>query len=264
MWRFGDLAIWDLTIEPDQPMTRWSNESEECMSGSTSSVARRSFLSRLSAGLTLFVGASATGQSAEAQAPAPRSGWQPSRHSQDDWLDQVPGKHRLIFDTTSPAGLGTSLLYANNFFIGNQNGYELGNSDLAVVLVLRHGSTAFAYSDAMWAKYGTPLAQRTDFNDPKTKKRPTLNVYLSPAHGALLPSGGVTLDALGKRGVHFAVCQMATRRLAGTIAEATGGNAEAVYNELVSNLVPNSHIVPAGIVALSRAQERGYTLAHAG
>jgi len=30
---------------------------------------------------------------------------------------------------------------------------------------------------------------------------------------------------------------------------------------VVANLVPNSHMVAAGIVAVNRAQERGYTLA---
>ena len=89
-----------------------------------------------------------------------------------------------------------------------------------------------------------------------------INVYNAAGYGALLPSGGTTLDSLVKRGVHFAVCQMATRRFAGVIAEATGGTADAVYNELVANLIPNSHMVPAGIVALNRAQERGYWFAH--
>ena len=32
------------------------------------------------------------------------------------------------------------------------------------------------------------------------------------------------------------------------------------YNELAANLVPNSHMVAAGIVAVNRAQERGFTL----
>jgi len=45
---------------------------------------------------------------------------------------------------------------------------------------------------------------------------------------------------------------------------ATGGDAERVYNELVSNLVANSHVVPAGIVTVNRAQERGYSFASAG
>lgn len=231
----------------------------------TASVARRSFLGRLGAGLSLLGASLASGESASAaQATSGGAGFEPGRHALDDWMDQVPGKHRLVFDTTSPPGLGNALLYANNFFVGNQNGYGLGNDDIAVVLVLRHGSTAFGYSDSMWAKYGTTLGQRTNFDDPKTKQRPVINLYNSPAHGSLLPNGGTTLDALARRGAHFAVCQMATRRLAGMIAEATGGTADGIYNELVSNLVPNSHMVPAGIVALSRAQERGYTLAHGG
>ena len=229
------------------------------------SVARRSFLSRLGASLSLIAAALATGEAAaEAQSATGGDGWKPRRHTQDEWLDQVSGSHRMVFDTTSPSGLGNALLYANNFFVGNQNGYQLGNNDVAVVLVLRHGSTAFAYSDEMWAKYGTLLAQRINFDDPKTNQRPVINVYNSAAHGALLPSNGNTLDALAKRGAHFGVCQMATRRLAGTIAEATGGTADAAYNELVAHLVPNAHIVPAGIVAVGRAQERGYALAHGG
>jgi hypothetical protein len=216
-------------------------------------------------GLSLLGATLASGEIAAGAQTAPGGeGWKPRRHPQDDWLDQLSGNHRMVFDTTSPAGLGNALLYSSNFFVGNQNGYQLGNNDLAVVLILRHGSTPFAYTDEMWAKYGTLLAQRINFDDPKTSKRPMLNVYNSSAHGSLLPSNGNTLDALAKRGAHFGVCQMATRRLSATIAEGTGGKAEEVYNELVAHLVPNSHIVPAGIVALGRAQERGYTLAHGG
>jgi hypothetical protein len=59
------------------------------------------------------------------------------------------------------------------------------------------------------------------------------------------------------------VCQMATRFFAGPLAQGTGGNADAVYNELVANLVGNSHMAAAGIVAVNRAQERGYTLSTA-
>lgn len=35
-----------------------------------------------------------------------------------------------------------------------------------------------------------------------------------------------------------------------------------IYQEFVANTVPNSHIVVAGIVAVNRAQERGYTFAY--
>jgi hypothetical protein len=56
---------------------------------------------------------------------------------------------------------------------------------------------------------------------------------------------------------------MATRFFAGQLAQATGGNADAVYTEIAVNLVGNAHLVAAGIVAVNRAQERGYTLATA-
>ena len=49
---------------------------------------------------------------------------------------------------------------------------------------------------------------------------------------------------------------------AGALADSTKGNADAVYRELVANLIPNSHMVPAGIVAVNRAQERGYTFSY--
>ena len=223
---------------------------------SHSAVARRSFLSRLGAGLTFVGTALAAGESPAAAQASSASGWQPARHAQDDWLDQVPGKHRFVFDTTSPNGIGDALLYANNYFLASQSGYGLGNSDAAVVIVARHFATPFAYTDAMWAKYGAVIGQLISFDDPKTKQRPTINVYTT---GSDQPP----LDGLVKRGVHFAVCQLATRFFAGAIA-GTNGSADSVYNELVANLVPSSHIVAAGILAVNRAQERGYSFAHGG
>ena len=60
-----------------------------------------------------------------------------------------------------------------------------------------------------------PSATPARFDDPKTKARPAINVYNKGDYGTALPNFGVTLDALIGRGVHFAVCQMATRRIAG-------------------------------------------------
>jgi intracellular sulfur oxidation DsrE/DsrF family protein len=86
---------------------------------------------------------------------------------------------------------------------------------------------------------------------------------MSGSHLALLPNNGVTIDALVARGVHFAVCEMATRRFANAIATATKGDADAIFEELSSNLIRNAHLVTAGIVAVNRAQERGYAFATA-
>jgi intracellular sulfur oxidation DsrE/DsrF family protein len=210
------------------------------------------------AGGTVFGSRPAAAQSSAAPA------WRPARHAQDDWFDQIPGSHRFILDTTTPQGLGSSLIYTNNFFVASQNGYGLGNPDAAVVIVLRHNSTPFAYTDAMWAKYSAAIAAASGFADPKSKAPAAINVYNTGGYGSALPNNNVTLEALIGRGVHFAVCQMATRRFAGAIAAAHKLDVEAVYKELTSNLIRNSHMVPAGIVAINRAQERGYAFADAG
>jgi hypothetical protein len=57
---------------------------------------------------------------------------------------------------------------------------------------------------------------------------------------------------------------MATRLCASGIAKQTGGAADDVFKELVAGMIPNSHVVAAGIVAVSRAQERGYTFSYVG
>ena len=233
----------------------------------SSPVARRSFLSRFCVGLAAFGATMASGAATAAQAPAPAAPapWKPGRHPQDDWFEQVPGQHRLVFDTTMPEGFGGALLYANNFYLANQSGYSLGNAELAVVIVVRHNSTPFAYNEAMWAKYGAVLAQRSNVIDPQTNQAPKINIYNSTSSSAAtLRSGGVTLDSLIKRGMHVAVCQMATRRISGAIAAATGGAADVIYNELVANLIGNAHMVTAGILAINRAQERGYSFANVG
>ena len=214
---------------------------------------RRAFLSRLGAGAVgAGVGAGIGPGTANAQEQPGRSGpWQPARHAQDDWLDQLPGVHRFVVDTTSPAGFTTALTYMNNYFAASSSDYGLKDADSAVVIVARHDSTPFAYNDKMWEKYGKSLAERGGFVDPGTKQPPVVNVYRSG------------LDGLLHRGVHLAVCQMATRRLAATIAKGGGPSPEAAYAEIIANLMPNAHMVPAGIVALNRAQERGYAFAHA-
>ena len=227
---------------------------------SLSPLERRSFLSRLSAGVTAFAavvaGGAATGYG---QSGSPTS-WQPLRHEKDDWMDKVPGKHRMVFDSTTPDSLGNALAFANNFIRVNRTDYGLQNSDMAVIVVVRHNSTGFGYNDGIWAKYGVPISKRAGFSDPKTNEAAKSNLYNSSEYGNQLPNRGNTLDSLFKLGVQLAVCATATRGIAGAIAEATGGNTDNIFNELVSNLVSsNARMVPAGIVAVNRAQERGYS-----
>jgi hypothetical protein len=222
---------------------------------------RRSFLSRFGFGAAaLGAGVVANTSAADAQAPGPTAPWQPARHAEDDWFEQVSAKHRVFFDTTTADGIGRAIFFANNTFSANRSGYGLTDADVALVVCVRHESTPFAYTDAMWKKYGNVLSERSNFRDPKTKEPPTVNVYQTAGYS--LNNGGVLLDAVLKRGMRLAVCSLATRASASLIARSTGATTDDVFKELTENLVPNSHMVPAGIVAVNRAQERGYTFAY--
>jgi len=231
--------------------------------------ARRSFLSRL--GITAAAiglgsakafaqsgttkapaesgGAKPSAESGSAKATAERSDiWQPARDTKDDWFDQIPGRHRLFFDTLTDTGLRDARGFANNYFDASKSGYGLEQGEVAVVICLRHRATPFAFNDTFWAKYGPALADSLKLADPKIAANPHKT----------------QLEALIKRGVHFAVCDMASHRFAGGIARKVDGDAEAIYKEMVATVVGNAHFVAAGIVAVNRAQERGYSIAYTG
>lgn len=195
-----------------------------------------------------------------AQAQTGGTPFKPARHQQDAWLDAMPGRHRNFIDASTVRGAAESMLYANNLYEANKAGYSLTDAEVAVVVCLRHFATAFAFNDAMWAKYGTLMGTMLEFNDPNTKQPPTTNLLNSASYGMALPNLGNTIDAVRKRGTRFAVCDMATHFFAGQVANATKGNADAIYKELVANMIPDSRMVTAGVVAVNRAQEYGYTL----
>ena len=88
------------------------------------------------------------------------------------WFDQIPGKHRLFFDTLTDGGLREARGFANNYFDGSKSGYGLEASDLAVVICLRHSATPFAFTDPFWAKYGPVLAESLKLADTEDDDEP--------------------------------------------------------------------------------------------
>ena len=217
----------------------------------------------LMTGMGAAVPALALGPSA-AHAQGSAGGFRPARHELDAWMDELPGQHRVFIDSATAFGGGEAVLYANNLYQTNQNAYSIDASDLAIVVCFRHFSTVFGYNDAMWAKYGEQLSTMTSFTDPKTEQHATANLLDADDYGMTLPNMGNTITAQVERGAQFAVCQAATRFISGALAEATGGTADDVYEELVANAIPNSRFVSAGVVAMTRAQEYGYSLLSAG
>jgi intracellular sulfur oxidation DsrE/DsrF family protein len=212
---------------------------------------RRSLMSSIGAFAAAFaIGSRRVG----AQAPA-ASTFEPARHAQDGWLDAQPGKHRVVLDVTSAGGVPDAIRFAGNIFNGNTAAYGLDESEVAMVVILRHSATAFGYANAIWARHGAALAGAAGYTDADSAGPPAGNPFTDPQRGAL--------DALAARGVQFAVCNAASSAISRRLAGQTG-DAEATYNEMVANMIPNSRLVPAGVIAVTRAQEYGYGAIHVG
>ena len=144
-------------------------------------------------------------------------------------------------------------MFAGNFFTGCKDGYNLESNELAVLVGFRHNATCFGYNEAMWNKYGKILsANAGPWVDPKTNEPATTNVRRT------------SLENLAKRGVQFTLCNLSTRRFSGAVARATDQKPDDVYKEIAANLVTGARLVPAGIVAVDRAQEHGYSIAYVG
>lgn len=210
-------------------------------------------------GLGLALGAAASSRVTAASAATSY----PVTEPQDTWLDGGGRRHRMVFDSISGNGAGDALAFARNFYTVNGKAYGIGEKEISVVIIFRHLSTPFGFADAVWAKYGAILVDRTKLNDPRTNAPPLVNLFSIELKDGM-PNRGATLGGLAQLGARFAICGSATHAIAETIAKKTGGEAEAIFQELAANLVPGAVMVPAGIVALNRAQEHGYTLSCCG
>jgi len=241
------------------------------MDSSSTPGTRRGFLARLAT----FVGGTSVGAGAlasigaqpprrapkgsPAAAPtAPTAPTAPLVHAEDAWLDALPRGHRMVFDAFTLSGVLNAGRYCGNWFRSNESGYGLKPNQLGAVLILRSGATIFGFDDYVWGKY--PLFGQQTKPDPSTGKPFTFNPFLRTPGGDALTQG-IQWKELTDFGAHFAVCNGTMTGLASAIAGATADEqaVEAVRQDLAAHLVPNAHLMATGIVALGRAQEKGYT-----
>ena len=213
------------------------------------------------------VGAAAAGLALVSQTACAQSGrgtgFQPARRSADAWLDGLSGTHRVFIDSATALGGAEAVLYANNLYAAQEGpDYNGAPADLAMVVCFRHFSTPFGYDDAMWAKYGGIFNSIMNFPDPTTGQAFTINPLNQTE--TILPNFGFTIDLVTGKGTNFGICRAATQFFSGQIAQSTGGDQAAVFDELVANAIPSSRFVSAGVMALTRAQEYGYSLLYAG
>lgn len=187
------------------------------------------------------------------------SGFTPARHVEDSWMDEMGGVHRAFVDSSTGSGGIAAMNFASNILRGHAMGYGGKDEDYGLIVCFRHHSAPFGFNDAMWGKYGELFVGRTGSSNSNGEPVTINPLSVEGVHG----NRSNTIDSMSSRGVHFAVCDLSTRGMAGSIARSSGRTADEVYEELVSNAIPSSHFVAAGVLAATRAQEYGFSFLYA-
>lgn len=216
---------------------------------------RRGFLGRAAAGAAAF---GLSGLAAPLGLAAERAtGADPAFEA---WLNRITGKHKFLLDTPLPND-GFGLVWARVWLNSMNDTYGTTDADNSAVVVLRHQAIPFAMKSEMWAKYG--FGANVKMDDPATHQPTTHNPFLAMAPGAF-PIPGVGVDELLAKGVLVGVCNLALTFASMQAAKKMNLEPAAVKAEWVANLVPGVQIVPSGVLAVARAQEKGCGYCFAG
>jgi intracellular sulfur oxidation DsrE/DsrF family protein len=171
----------------------------------------------------------------------------------DKWVDGLKGRYRQYFDAVS-ANDGFALGFAMNWLDTMKATYNTPDSDLNAVVGFRHFSIPLAYTDAIWAKY--KLGEFAKIIDPVTKAPATRNIFYNSKPGDVM-FPGMAIDKLKPRGVTFVVCNVAHTVVSGMLGGKVGMSPEAAKAEWEKGLIPGFTLVPSGVLAVHRAQEKG-------
>ena len=209
------------------------------------STPRRSFLGRL--GALLALGATpATLAAAVGDAPTGRSPTGAPEFAPDErWLESLAQREQRIIIETGIISDALAVRRALNFLDVNNADYSTPDGRLGVAVGMHSAALAMILDDAIWAKYA--LGTRFDVKTPQG----------APATANPFRAGGASsIETMYARGVHFLACNRSLMRLGRDLA-GPGGNGAAVHTELLAGVLPQVVVVPAMVVALSRAQVRG-------
>lgn len=228
----------------------------------TDATPRRNFLGRIlgAAAVALpFAGARAV----EAQAPT----------AADDWMKEVKGTHRCLFDFPQHKN-GVPLLHILNYLNTYKEAYKAGAGQVGAVgtfySIGPQASMSMAFNDAMWTKYklGEYLSLKDAAGRPYTRNvffRPTkddLHLLMGAMQTPTIPAFGESMPALGieslqKMGTKFLLCANALGGWCLELDARGKGKAADIEKELRANLLPGVTIVPAMVIAIEQGQAAG-------
>lgn len=222
--------------------------------------SRREFLGRLAAGAAAIGTVSFAPLQAQAEPFLPEHDYA----DVEGWFNKIKGKHRIVFDATQPHEL-MPFAWPKVFLLTNE-ATGTPEKDCSVVVVLRHDAIPYAFQNELWAKY--KMGELFKAHDPLTKEPAIRNPFWKPKEGDFkIPGVGnvqIGINELQNNGVMFCVCSMAITVYSAVAADMMKMDAEAVKKEWLAGILPNIQLVPSGVWALGRAQEKGCTYCFAG
>lgn len=224
----------------------------------TGNVLRRQFLGMLATG-TAALGVGSLATSAIHRAAASPLSQSSSGREFDAWLEKIKGAHKQVFDAPD-VNHGYPLAWARVFLTTN-NTVGVPDADCCAVVVLRHDAIPLAMKSDLWAKY--KFGEVFGVNDPETGQPLTAHPFYQTPPG-VLPFDDMTIDGLQKRGVIFGVCDMALTFYSMKVGKVMGMEAAKVKEEWVDGKLEDITIIPSGVLAINRAQERGCSYVYAG
>jgi intracellular sulfur oxidation DsrE/DsrF family protein len=174
------------------------------------------------------------------------------------WLEHINGKHKMVFDSITANG-GHQLVWASNFLESN-NQSGVSDQEQTAVVVLRNKAVALALNDTVWKKF--KLGKFYNIVDPTTNVPSDKNIFWESED--VMPERGMNIKTMMTRGVLFCVCDKALTLNARQIATSKGLKEVDVKNEWISALLPGIQLVPSGVWALNRVQEKGASYCYAG
>ncbi|OLB50466.1 MAG: hypothetical protein AUI08_05385 [Gemmatimonadetes bacterium 13_2_20CM_2_65_7] len=172
------------------------------------------------------------------------------------WLNKITGKHKMVFDAPE-VNSGMPVVWPRVWLNGNNENYGTKDTDNSAVIVLRHAGIPIAMQDALWVKY--KLGEAFSIKDGDAAA--TRNIF---AKQMPLPLPGTGIEQLLASGAQFGVCNVALTVYSGMVAQKMNMDAATVKADWVAGLMPGVQVVPSGVLAVSRAQEKGCNYCFAG
>jgi intracellular sulfur oxidation DsrE/DsrF family protein len=173
----------------------------------------------------------------------------------DDWMDELKGKHRTVFDM-SAHGNGKPLTQAKNYLDAWRDAFKVQEGDVNLVFGVHGNAIPVVLTDALWARY--KIGEQYEVTDAGTKAPGVRNVFsLANATASGLVTPEQSVEGLQKRGVRFLICMNSIAGATKKLSAAGLGGADEIRAALMGGMLPGVITVPAMVVALTQLQERG-------